>query len=761
MHTILRVHILAGLVAAIIVFGITNGLAATRLGFTLGIVLAAWIVWSAAQNRLVEFERQRLRHFCNRVPVDTTSANWRWWLAAALGGVLASGCAPVVAPICLLGVMAGTLLWQSRAKGLVALLTEHFGLLFAFQAYPDRRYSSSAGTDAVWIPTESIPRRVSHVVAMLLPFYVACAARLTHVPTDQLGFEGMLSLPLPSLALAIVNAPQLEQLQGGTQSELPDNATEWDECAHRVAFSTFEKDGVALSDHLYVGHVLPPSEQAWHPFKQTPRFALPCRTPALVHLDSLDAHIDMEGPTRSGKTAIGQAGILTQLIRPRVVRDVDPEGRRRVDARGKPKWRAADPSPLLIEDLKGDLALFNLVREETARRGQTFHYFTLDVNKASAHLSTMTDITGAKRSPVEVCEVILYMLDLYHGNFYGASYYSERARHLLLSTLLSIRTRIESWEELFRVLAEKLDPREHRDAFELVGRIYAVSQYKVLGPAPAGVDTIVMSRVIEKNECVYLWLPALESSMSIVGVGKMALFSFIDAARRFNSSGRSVKRAYAFIDEAQVITGRSTERVLQQASGAGVSVILSHHSLANLDSPDAPNLGRTIWTNTRVKQAFGILDARERDDWIRLSGETTGHLTSTQWRIDGEGGLTIGAARQEVVHSRLSENAISAMNNSPGSALLYVNGDVGFSRFRSVPQEIWCPYPMSLADYRRRSTTPWPSAPETLNREDVQETTVMNDRSPAEVEAAAQRDYAALEALFRDVARKRNRHNGA
>ncbi|MBA5868337.1 MAG: hypothetical protein GDA67_16715 [Nitrospira sp. CR1.3] len=747
--------------AVIVAICISSKLANTGYGITLGIILAAWICWSAASNRPVEFERQRLRHFCNRVPSNAIPINWRWWFAAALGGVFASGCSPVIAPVCLLGVMAGALIWQSRPKGLVTLMAEHYGLLFAYQAYPDRRYSGSAGTDAIWFPTESILRRVSHLVAMLLPFYVAWAARMTHLPAGQLGFDGLLSLPLPSLALVIVNATQLQRLQRDTRSELHDNATEWDECARRVSLSKYERGGVALSDHLFVGFVLPPREQAWHPFKRTHRLALPCRTPALVHIDTLDAHIDIEGPTRSGKTAIGQVGILTQLIRPRIERDFDPDGRRRVDANGTPRWRTASPSPLLIIDLKGDPALFNTAREETARTGQTFRYFTLDVNKASAHLSTVTDIMGAKRSPVEACEVTLYMLDLYHGNFYGASYYSERARHFLLSALLSIKSPIESWEALYRALLDKLDPREHRDAFELLGRIYAISQYKVLGPAPPGVDTIVMSRVIENNECVYMWLPALESAMSIVGVGKMALFSFIDAARKFNASGRPVKRAVASIDEAQVITGRSTERVLQQASGAGVSLILSHHSLANLDTPDAPNLGRTIWTNTRVKQAFGILDARERDDWVRLSGETTGYLTSSQWRMDGKGGVAIGETRQQVIHTRLTENAISAVNNTPGSALLYVNGDAGFTRFESVPHEIWCPYPMSLADYRRRSTTPWPNAPELQSREGVQETTVVNDRSPAEVEAAACNDYSALETLFRDVTGQRIRHNGA
>jgi hypothetical protein len=182
--------------------------------------------------------------------------------------------------------------------------------------------------------------------------------------------------------------------------------------------------------------------------------------------------------------------------------------------------------------------------------------------------------------------------------------------------------------------------------------------------------------------------------------------------------------------------------------------VLSNQSLANLDTRDAPNLSRTIWANTRVKLSFGLVDSREREDWVGLSGESLGYLSSYQWGLDGEGRSTQSVSQQPVVHPRLNPNAFCAVNNAPGSALLYVRGDAGLCSFSSVPHQIWCPYPMTLAEYQRRSTTPWPSAPTHQLQGGQLERTVVNERAPHEVEQTASEKYAALEDLFRDLARR-------
>jgi hypothetical protein len=434
---------------------------------------------------------------------------------------------------------------------------------------------------------------------------------------------------------------------------------------------------------------------------------------------------------------------------------------------GNALWETSEPAPILFIDLKGDLALFNAIREECLARGQTFRFCTLEAGRATSYFNPLENLRATPRPVIELCEIVLNMLDLYHGLFYGGGYYSEQARNLLLKTLKVARKPPASWEELYELLTQTLDRREHRDVFELVGRIFALAQYPVLGPAPRGVDAIHMPSVLEKNECVLLWLPALESAMSVVGVAKMALFCFLDAARKWNQSGRPLRPAYAFLDEGQVICGPNIERIFQQATGARMRIILSNQSLANLDARDAPHLSRTIWVNTRVKQTFGLLDSRERRDWIELSGEELGHLRSyadswseTSRRPDGGTSTTTATTitRHEVVHPRLNQNMISAVNNVKGASLLYLNGDEGLAEMNCIPRQIWCPYPMPQADYVRRSTTPWPALPETNIQSG--ETTVVNVRAPEVIEREAKEKYAALEELFVDVARRAGRIPG-
>jgi hypothetical protein len=265
-----------------------------------------------------------------------------------------------------------------------------------------------------------------------------------------------------------------------------------------------------------------------------------------------------------------------------------------------------------------------------------------------------------------------------------------------------------------------------------------------------------MPSVFENNECVYMWLPALTSAMSIEAVAKMAVFTFLEAARAWNNSGKPTKKSYVFIDEAQIIVGPIMERFCQQASGSKVRLVFSNQTLATLDNRDAPNLSSTIWTNTRIKQAFGLLDPKERDDWIKLSGEEVGYIHSYT-HSSGSHGSTNSTTSQQVIHTRLNHNIINAVNNSVGSSLFYTTRDAGFCSFNTIPRQVWCPHPLTLEDYQRHSTTPWPDAPQTNVQSGQAQTTVVNSQTPLEIEQKAQDKYAALEQLFQKASQSSGR----
>jgi hypothetical protein len=319
-------------------------------------------------------------------------------------------------------------------------------------------------------------------------------------------------------------------------------------------------------------------------------------------------------------------------------------------------------------------------------------------------------------------------------------------------------TRPQSWQELYELLNDTLDPRKHKDTFELFGRIFALSQYPVIGPAPADRSAIQMDRLIRDGEFAYFCLPALGAAMTSISVAKFAIFCFIDAARRWNTSGAPIKKPFLFIDESQVVCGtQNIARVCQQATGAKVRLVFSQQSLTDSITRDAPKIASTIRTNTRVKLAFGVVDRDERDEWISTSGEQIGHLFSYSNGRDGEGRATCNTTMQEVLHNRLNHNVINAVNNTPGAALLHVNRDEGLSQFKAVPHQIWCPYPMEKAEYERYLVTPWPDAPESQVQGSEPQKTFVNQQGPDEIMEQGMQKYAALEELFRNAVKKSGR----
>jgi hypothetical protein len=745
-------------VAVLIVIVLSMTLAKLQL-LCMGIPLtitATGLTWLTNRrnkaNRVVEFVRQFEFHCGNNCPSDAIRPLGPFWLALILPILLSIGVMPGVRPAIAYGLLTVWLVIVCKRMkcSFPSLLREHWNCFFVFLGHPDRRYVSPAGIDAMWIPNDSMLRRRLYVSSLLLPFYLGLAAGLQiGAEHEQLqGNRGLadlvLLLPVPFLAVLALHAHSLQLMRSQTRTAVPDFQFDWESCVQRVRESTHHNGMFAMADHFFLGFALPTREQARHPLHTIKKWDLPSRVPVLVHESSMDGHVHMVGPTGINKTTIGQVGIAIQAVRGRTVPERDPFGNLKMGFDGEPITRRSEPEPMLVIDLKGDLSLFNTFKEECARSGQTFRFMTLQRDKATSFFNPLRNLQRGNRPIIEFCEIVLNALDLFHGALsYGSSYFSEQCRNLLLETLKALNKPVDSWEQLFELLTEALDRRKHRDAYELLGRIYGLSQYPVLGSAPEGIDAIHMPDVIERGECVYLWLPALIGAMSVTSIAKLAMFCYLDAAAAHKNSGKARKKSWVFVDEAQVVCGQNIERIFQQASGCDIRLVFSNQSVANLDTRDAPNFSGTVWDNCRIKQGFALLSTRDREDWIKLSGEAMDYIPN--YNSKGE------TSWQGVVHPRLNHDAINAIGNTPGASLLYLIRDTGLSRLEAIPRQIWCPFPMSKAEYDRRLITPWPELPETRTQAGIEQTTVVNTQSPQEIENRAAEKYAAIDALFAKI----------
>ncbi len=529
---------------------------------------------------------------------------------------------------------------------------------------------------------------------LTLPFWPLGDGGAPYVWVFVVGF--VLIFTLPSLVLLAVYAPALLRLRQAFEETVGSgdrDRTDWDVYVDRLRHSTHAVedpetgDVLRESDHLFMGV-----------YRRT-------KGPVLLHKRILDEHMYIAGQTGAGKTSLGIIPILTQLIR---------SGSER-------------PCPIVILDLKGDLTLFNTAREEAATRTangqpapQELMMFRTDQGYATHYFNPFRDFdsTSHPRRPIETAELFIQALSLFHGDFYGASYYSKQHRDVLLSALHAAKKRkaeLKTFDDLYEAVKSYVASagERGRDAVELLATIHAVGQYEQLGPAPDGVASIHMPELIRKGQLAYFWLPSQLTGMTVRETGKLALYAFLTAMQEYRQSGDAAgdeRRGYLIIDEFQRIAAENIRVILQQARSFGISVILANQDPSDLKLPSV-DLRSTVYTNTRVKQFFSLTDPRELETLSKLSGEETDWLDQESETSDGTWRntmLTKTTGRKQILRARFRADEARLATDAPNDSVLYVSRGRGYTQLQGVPQSITTPWPTTHEVYVRRLETPWP-----------------------------------------------------
>lgn len=521
---------------------------------------------------------------------------------------------------------------------------------------------------------------------------------------------------LPSLLLLACFLPaiiKLEKHRADVLSALGDEGlSQWDIFVERLR--TSEKFTSRADDPSE-----PPIREADHFFLG---FYPSTDTPALLHREILNEHALIVGQAGSGKTIMGLTPLITQILRGY---HTGPTKQGIVEH--------SDPAPMLILDLKGDLALFNSARIEAARRGQRFLFFRLEKGSASAYFNPFADLRTENRTVIEFAELVVQALNLYHGDFYGASYYSRQHRDLLLTVLKDAKVQPQSWDELYALVLKKAGKQRHKDTTELLSTIHALTCYEQLRSAPEGKDQIHMPRLVAENEVAYFWLPYRVGNMSVKEVGKLALFAILTACAEYYEAGKPAKQTYVVIDEFQCLAAENIKAILQQARGFGISLVLALQALKDLQSPNSTDLRATVFTNTRFKQFFTVTERQEMEDLIALSGEELQYLQSTSESTTTSNtgtSHTVSTSQHPVYRPRLERDLIRAVNDAETDSLIYVTRGKGFTKLEGIPTRIQSLYPLDQDEYNKRLSTPWPKAEEVP-------TASQNPQTPEKIEQEA------------------------
>ena len=243
---------------------------------------------------------------------------------------------------------------------------------------------------------------------------------------------------------------------------------------------------------------------------------------------------------------------------------------------------------MVILDLKGDPALFHTVKEEARERGQVFKFFTTEQNAPTYRFNPFRGFDRNSRSIAQLCQLILDSLSLNHGKGYGRSYYTERSRNVLSSTLKKYRD-ISSFEDLHEALMATVrqtsDRRASNDAFEPLSVIETLKDYRQLVTRPEDdlsttEGVIFIPNVLANRESAYFWLPAALESISVGEIAKLVLFNLRTAAQDWKKQNpNNPRRVILVIDELQRVAGENLQGILQDARSFGISAILANQSL--------------------------------------------------------------------------------------------------------------------------------------------------------------------------------------
>lgn len=448
--------------------------------------------------------------------------------------------------------------------------------------------------------------------------------------------------------------------------------------------------------------------------------------PILVHLKLAFEHFHVLGGTGIGKTTLGLMTDMIQLIR-------------RKDG------------PVVVVDCKGDMALFHTARIEAERAGRKFKWFTNRQGHSTYVFNPFDKNMYSQLSLHEIVGLLMSALNLHHGPDYGRAWFTIANRVLMKRAFQETlnRTngtggasrrsrfdRIESFKDLNDIiLFLAADGKEYQAAQHLAFLIESLAEFEQLNmsgrthPNHASVENAInMSDAIANNEVIYFFLAGAVDSQSVAEIGRLAIYSLLNAC--INHKDRTGQRAnaYLLVDEAQAVIAQNIAQVLAQARSFGMACFLAHQTMSQLNQAGGTDLRELFMGCTGIKQVFSA-----RDPWLQkyvtdMSGrvrytnlsyqqnanDLLGGLFGIRHAVKNEFGVPAVEAK-EVVGPGLTPQDILDVNRDNNMCMLMIERAEAFSRWiRFAPAYV--DWPMQEHEYDdRQHHTPWPiDTPETI-----------------------------------------------
>jgi hypothetical protein len=425
--------------------------------------------------------------------------------------------------------------------------------------------------------------------------------------------------------------------------------------------------------------------------------------PVLLDGEILSDHGHILGDTGARKTSLGIAPLATQLI--------------------------AKRKSILMIDLKGEPALFHGMREEAARAGIPFKWFTNVAERSSYVFNPFLQKHWRRFNSNQKVQIILSALSLDYGFDYGRAFFTAMNEMALANLFRNEQIdsfegihRVLSHKEIYRKIGELLDWEKARHLVALVNRLRAVHALNLTPDAlpnrPQLFDhAIELTDLLYEPQVVYFYLKAPVESLTAAGIAKLAVYSLFTAAAHDESIEKD--RAFILIDEFQQMISNSVEQVLQQGRSLGVSFVLSHQTKGQAKRGGI-DIQETVESCTAYKHNYRASDLRSIEELEKLSGQGMYHRFA--WtqpvpaRDDDEEDVaptfsTTGEVMvTEGVGPLLERNLVMELSADQNGSFVRFTKDSGYTRFGGKVTPILSDFHIQRPEFFDRASRTFPES---------------------------------------------------
>ena len=440
--------------------------------------------------------------------------------------------------------------------------------------------------------------------------------------------------------------------------------------------------------------------------------------PVLADTELYFEHQHVLGATGSGKTALSVTTDVIQLIR-------------------------RNDGPVIVIDCKGDRALLETCRLESAAAGRKFKWFTNKPNHSTYIFNPLAHLSSPEFTLPEVLGVLLQSFNLFHGEEYGRAYFGKAVRVLLRAAFLATvpedssrrgfdryRTsyraeRIESLWDLDDILQDiAANEGEYEAAKHLMMLVASLCDFDQLNLTasrdphePAVRHAISMPEVIREKQVAYFYLVGTMDAASVGEIARLALFSANSAAVQHRDRTGQRPRIYLVADEAQCLIASNVETVLQQARDSGIGLLLAHQSLSQLKLAGGTDLTSQVMNSTCIKRYHSARDAAMQSyiseisgtakyylrSWKQFKHRVVGGVVSSRYACtDADGVMRFDIA--ETLGPRLEPEDVRDISRDSNMSIAIFERNSGYAQFQGA-------FPMvtQWPTERGRDKRAWPS----------------------------------------------------